>query len=794
MRGAGLHDDKCARRTLRCGRTGRVFLAAAFFVIPSSARAATDEQVQSSIAKATDYLLFKQHKGTWESKSTPPTEELVKKSPTTFSGGQWAENTSLATWALLAAGRSPQDDRLIPAIQFLQTTPTWGTYALGAKTQIYPFLPPSDAVRRQAEGDLQKLLDAQFDFGAAKGLYDSLLHSTRNTRVDHSVSLYGVLGALACEQAGAEVPIDYWKKVEDAWQRDQDASGGWSLERHATARFPLSASMTAAALSVLYITQDHLHADVGAQMRGNITSPHLDTGLAWLTANYDKVLTEKDNRYSPYGTLFDIEHVGMASGLKFFGSVDWYHDGCDYLIQSQRSDGSWNADLPSTSFAILFLAHGRAPIVLNKLQYDTGGQLGNWNQRPRDAANLAHYIGQQIEHELNWQVVNLDTPTGELHDAPILYIAGNQALSFTADEQSRLKQFCEEGGLILGNADGASPDFSASFRALGAALFPDYEFRQLPDDSPIYTNEQYFRSSWPTAPAVLSLSNGVREMMVLIPDSDPARYWQLDAVTGREAQFQVADDIFLYAVDKQNLLAKGKTYLAASDPSIKPTHKIKLARLAYDGNYNPEPAGWQRLTAILRNDAAVQLVLLPVKLGANKLGNGHGLGAHVAHLTGTTRFKLDDAARSDLKKFIDGGGTLIVDAAGGSADFADAAQAELTAIFGPDVPRQLHLPLFQSNPVFNLPGGAIKEFTFRPYTKKIAGDLQGPQLRVITLHDRPAIYFSREDLSAGLVGENVDGIIGYDPPTATALMRNLIVTAALGPTTPVGPTDQANTP
>jgi hypothetical protein len=34
---------------------------------------------------------------------------------------------------------------------------------------------------------------------------------------------------------------------------------------------------------------------------------------------------------------------------------------------------------------------------------------------------------------------------------------------------------------------------------------------------------------------------------------------------------------------------------------------------------------------------------------------------------------------------------------------------------------------------------------------------------------------SREDISGGLVGQQTDGIMGYDPETATAIMRNVLI-------------------
>ena len=49
--------------------------------------------------------------------------------------------------------------------------------------------------------------------------------------------------------------------------------------------------------------------------------------------------------------------------------------------------------------------------------------------------------------------------------------------------------------------------------------------------------------------------------------------------------------------------------------------------------------------------------------------------------------------------------------------------------------------------------------------------------RGIRIDDRLAVIYSREDLSGGLVGQSVDGIVGYDPQSAAELMRRLILAA-----------------
>jgi hypothetical protein len=76
-------------------------------------------------------------------------------------------------------------------------------------------------------------------------------------------------------------------------------------------------------------------------------------------------------------------------------------------------------------------------------------------------------------------------------------------------------------------------------------------------------------------------------------------------------------------------------------------------------------------------------------VAAVKLGEGKLAGVSIAHLTGTDTFKLDDASVADLKKFIEAGNTLIIDAAGGSSAFAQAAETLLASLVPDAKPARL---------------------------------------------------------------------------------------------------------
>lgn len=440
------------------------------------------------------------------------------------------------------------------------------------------------------------------------------------------------------------------------------------------------------------------------------------------------------------------------------------------LVQTQEGDGSWNSTLHDTSFGILFLIRGRAPVMMNKLIYanTTQRQTDPWNERPRDVANLAAWMGKRsIEGFLNWQLVDLKHPVEEFHDAPILYISGGEPLSLSEADMGKLRLFVQQGGLILGNAD-CGVMFAASFKKLASKLFPAYEFRVLPANHPIFS-EQYLASKWKTHPQIQGLSNGVRELMILIADADPGRAWQTDSYKTRDEIFQLGGNIFLYATGKENLHHKGDSYIVLAQGDA--GRPIRIARLMVGDNPDPEPGGWPRLAAIMQNDHRIHLDIVSIKLGSGQLAK-----YKIADLTGTTRLVLSDDQRKEIKGFVDNGGTLIVDAAGGSSVFADGAEAELKQIFGAAATRGLASPLPRSHAVFSDPQWKVDEIHFRAFARQaLVGKTTEPRSAILTDAQRVGVFYSREDLSAGLVGEQVDGIFGYSPQTAAQMMESMIL-------------------
>jgi hypothetical protein len=213
------------------------------------------------------------------------------------------------------------------------------------------------------------------------------------------------------------------------------------------------------------------------------------------------------------------------------------------------------------------------------------------------------------------------------------------------------------------------------------------------------------------------------------------------------------------------------------DPNAKPAMKVRLARVIAGDNPDPEPWAWRRMAALLLNTAGVDVTVEPVKLGEGKLVSGPA-GFQVAHLTGTTKFKLTPAQRADLKGFVAGGGTLVVDAAGGSSAFAESAEQELAAIFGGD-PSAVGPIIAPDDLPYTWTGFKIAKFEYRKFARdRLSGKLNAPRVRGIDQGGKTRVFYSREDLTSAMVGRPCDGIVGYETATGTAIMRNIVLYAA----------------
>jgi hypothetical protein len=527
--------------------------------------------------------------------------------------------------------------------------------------------------------------------------------------------------------------------------------------------------MTAAGVASLYLAMDEVDRTVLFQPKPD---PVLDAGLRWLTENFEHYSESlSSDLYLAYG----LERVALAGGIKTLGDHDWYREGATRILNAQLPDGSWNYDrgapIVGTAYALLFLTRGIAPVACAKLQYN-----GPWNARSRDCARFVHWLDKQTERDLRWEVLDAGSNVDDWRTAPILLITGHGDPNFTPEVLMQLRRYVQNGGLIFSCADQGDADFSRAIRQKYAPFVFDRKYEMLAAGE----NHPAFRINYQVPldkqPRLYALSNGVRDGWIH-SEEDITASWQAYA-TARTPHFEVPANLYFYVTGR----SKTRPPLPPLEPPTPPaaTRILTIARLDYSGNADPEPAAWTRFAAEARQryGASIQVVTTRIAdLDVNK--------TPIAHMTGTTRFELSSEETQKLAQFINAGGVLLADAAGGSEAFGGSFKNLMSTIM-PQLPLN---PLPNDSVVYSgaMPGGVpIKTLDRRPFAELGDNRMRPLALLEIRSKDRPIVLFSQGDLTAGILGIKTWGIFGCTPETATALTWNSLLYLTSPPPPPQG--------
>ncbi len=737
---------------------------------PKGSRKTLDERIDEAIAKGVKYIWDQQKSdGRWEQfdQDVGINGRLVKgyfKYP--------AGNSTIAAYALLESGVSPQHERMTKALNWLGRQSITKTYSLALRASAW------QAANRTTNGKYKEQLakDAKTLINSTENGaygYESRGEVDKKELTDHSNSQYAVLGVWAAQRDGLEVPVKYWEVVMDYWARKQKADGGWGYGRGGPGHPDTPrASMTAAGIATMFVCKDNLAGSRYAACRGQKEedTKSIKVGLEWFEKHFEESIGKLNSWWYYY--LYCMERVGLASGHKYFGTINWFQAGARRLLSQQRDSGRWGNGVSDTAFAVLFLVRGRHPVLFNKLEFD-----GDWNNRPRDLASLTRWISNSFEKTVNWQIINLRTDVAEWHDAPILYISGAKAPKFTDADIAKLREFVWQGGTIFSATECAGTSFRKGMLDAYRKMFPTYEMVSLSKEHEIYSAHFKLRGT----PRMSYISNGIRPLVVHT-DIDLPKSWQMRMWKTQKWAFESAANLYLYLTDGGQLRRRGVSHWPA-EPKATPSRTVRVVRLKHAGNCDPEPLAYERFRRQLLRDTGVGLeVGEPVEIAEIAAAK-----ARVAMMTGTGDFKLTDDERAALKAFVGGGGTLVIDAAGGPVfkvdpttkinkpvGFAAAAEREIEATFGEAPLRRLA----SAADVYNLPGYEIKTVRYRRRTRARMAATKTPSLRAVTVGARPGVIYSREDLTAGLVGYAATGVDGYEPESAYALLRNILLSAA----------------
>ncbi|MCS7271052.1 MAG: DUF4159 domain-containing protein, partial [Gemmataceae bacterium] len=672
------------------------------------------EKVRKAIEAGVKYLKSQQRDGTWEG--------VILNVLADMDGGV----TALATLALLTSGVKPEDPAVARALDYLRTIPPRKTYVVGLQTMVFAEARQKrdlPLIQRNADWLIRHGVGWQVDDqgrvvgGQLRGWTYPAGPAPPNM-ADNSNTQYALLGLYAARQAGATIHPSVWQEIRAFYARTQRVHsptvGSWTYATMTNVgQLEPSFSMTVAGVCGLYIasmglgeSEQQLDPQTGVAANCGVYSENqaLMRGMNYVASRFN-FESPKSSFYNIYG----IERLGRLSGERFIGRHDWYREGCEWLLARQEPNGAFlgkggidAAPIISTSFALLFLAKGRTPVLISKMawgdyQFRNGmlvelslGERGqvNWNRKHNDVRNIVEFCSRELfdQAPLGWQVydarrLNFDNDLGPegrstkekileeagvLLQSPLLYINGHGLIvggrgSLSPAHKEILKTYIEEGGFVLAEACCGDRDFAASFKELMRELFPDNQFRRMPPDHAIWS---ILAGITPLDfPELEVLERGCRTVCVFSPKPlagywEEAKYMPKDSrhpANRGEKAFCLARNIVAYAtglelpkpkLTRTQLVAKG------AETGVTRSH-FRAAQL--DLGDRPAPDALKNLMSYLREHARLDVAQTSVVLPP---GDDQLFLFKFMYLHGRRPLNLSDLEVEALQANLNSGGLL----------------------------------------------------------------------------------------------------------------------------------------
>ncbi len=689
-----------------------------------------------------------------------------------FRDGTWAERsgqrhaggvTCLVTLALLQAGEPANSPAMQAALDQVRRQPNEHVYVVALKIMALAQADPAK-YRRDIESAARWLVNVQrqnglWSYDGSRGTYD------------HSNTQFALLGLHAAAQVGVDVVPRVWKRAQTQLLRHQKDDGGWAY-RHSGDSY---GSMMAAGVADLIILgssvatpQERGFRDGAAPGCGKYkASRPLIKGLDWLGRNFRPNQNPRLGGRWLYYWLYAVERCGILSGQRYFGQHDWYREGAESLVQSQNADGTWSNSLVDTAFAVLFLAKGRKPLLIQKLKWSRDEA---WNPDRDDVDHLIAFIGDKLGEPTAWQVVDFDAPLEEWLAAPLLYFHGHEFPQWNIRQRDKIRSYVQQGGTLFAEACCGSKEFREGFERFAAITFPAVPLRELDPAHPIYSTYYDLQPA-----GLMGMDVGCRTSIIYSPNDLSCLWEQGDIPVLSERAFKLGTNIAAFAVgrralrDRLDVITLPLAGQVASGPPV--GDALQLAQVVYDGDWHPDPQALVHFAEYLRDNVQLDVVTQykPVRLTDAELCT-----CPILFLTGHYRFDLSQREIDALVAHLSRGGFLLAEACCGREAFDSAFRALIKQAF-PDSPLK-RLP--DNHPIFRgQPGFRLETIGYKPAALAEDPELRTPELWGLEVEGRLALVYSPYSIGCGLDGHVCYNCRGYLDDDARKLAANIILHA-----------------
>lgn len=409
----------------------------------------------------------------------------------------------------------------------------------------------------------------------------------------------------------------------------------------------------------------------------------------------------------------------------------------------------------------------------------TTTQIADWNLCPADLQSLMGKASRALGANYGQEAIELATFDGDPAATPVLFVSGTRTLRLDGGQWAALRTYVQRGGLVVFDSVAGSPYFHDSAAKAVVAAFGGEPLRAIPLDHPLYhmavdaTTVHFPHNHDGTTPVFEGLYLGSRIGVLVspyglgcgwddreVPLLKEAVYYDVDSAT------KLGINLVAYAVGWARVGAEEAKPELFGPQDAAPTDEFVVAQLMHGGAWNAHPGAFATLLRGADRDLAVRasrkrIAVDPAKDDLTR--------QRFLYLTGLDDFHFGDAAVRNLRRFLDSGGTLLINNALGLKTFDAAVRRELHAV----VPEAALTRIPLDHPLYASPH-AINTVRYSP--RVLAEDkVSTPLLEGIALGGDLRVIYSPLDLEAGWSGLEYPMARTWMGQSANDLGQNLLL-------------------
>ncbi len=409
-------------------------------------------------------------------------------------------------------------------------------------------------------------------------------------------------------------------------------------------------------------------------------------------------------------------------------------------------------------------------------------QYRDWMTDPADMKSLLLWTNNKLGIQYRSVESDFTHFSYDPRELPALLFSGHSHFVLTDQARAKLARYVLDGGTIIGDACCGWKDFNESFRHEMELIFPDRPLHTLLPDDPIFST--YYKlgdfeyqkddgSRYRAEPCLEGIEVGCRLGVIYSPTDLTCGWDGHDHPRGLRVTIgqarQIGANYITYLLGNYQLgrfLSSTKIYYEATAPS---RDDFVMAQLIHEGDWDPDPSAVHNLLRFARDNSTLQVKFKRVNVRPQdpRIAN-----YPLLYMTGHYEFVWNDEQTRRLRKYLQAGGMMLVDACCGRMAFDQAFRHAIAKVF-PD--RELET-LPADHPLYQVLY-EVGKVHYTDRTTEDFGELSAPTLEGISLDGRLAVVYSRFDLGNGWEHFPHPYSYGYGSEDAMKLGTNVLVYA-----------------